>query len=322
MKKIIFAIGIAAAALSFSSCQQETTLTPNELYVQDGGNVVLPDSTNSGGGTGGSGGGTGGSGLPTDLKASTTASNRAALLEDFTGVRCGFCPDGHVRAKAAQQALGADKFVIVAVHGGSYAAPAAGWANFTTPFGAALISQADVAGYPAGTVNRLPAASLGVTAQRSGSVMSRGSWETAGRAVNAMESPVNIGATATIDASMNLTVDVDLYYTADETATNNINVALLQDGLISRQSGGNPSNAYEQNHVLRDLITGQWGDVVLETTDSNSFVRKSYNYTVPADYNGTSVEGGGAVVVNDLKVVVFVSRGNSDILNAIEIDVQ
>jgi hypothetical protein len=35
--------------------------------------------------------------------ASTAASMRVALLEDFTGVRCGFCPDGHVRAVAAQQ---------------------------------------------------------------------------------------------------------------------------------------------------------------------------------------------------------------------------
>ena len=319
MKKILFIVSIFIGAATFTSCEKEAALTPNKKYIEPG-SVADTSATNPGGGT--TGGGTSGGGLPSDLLASTTPMNRAALLEDFTGVRCGFCPDGHVRAAAAQSELGADKFIIMAVHTGSYAAPATGWANFTTPYGAAIDAQADVSGYPAGTINRLPATSLGVSPQGSGSAMSRGSWKTAAIAVNGMESPVNIGAKATIDGSNGLTVEVDLYYTEDEVQTNNINVALIQDGLVSRQSGGTPQNAYVQNHVLRDLLTGQWGEVVTEATDSNSVVRKTYNYAVPADYNGTGTEGGGAVVIDDLKVIVFVTRGQTDVLNAIEVDVK
>jgi len=307
MKKILFILSLAISAMTFTSCEKENALTPNPNYVQD------PNSNGTTGGT------TTGGGTTAVFLASTSPSNKAALLEDFTGVRCGFCPDGHIRAAAAQQTLGADKFIIMAVHGGSYAAPATGWANFTTPYGAGLIAQADVAGYPAGTINRLPASSLGVPAQRNGSAMSRGSWETAGAAVNAMEAPVNIGATATIDGSNLLTVKVDLYYTKGETAVNSVNVALLQDGLVSNQSGGGSS--YVQNHVLRDLITGQWGEAITESTDVASKVSKTYTYTVPADYNGTNTEGGGAVVISDLKVVVFVTRGQTDVLNVIKIDV-
>ena len=319
MKKILFILSIAIGAVTFTSCEKENALTANPNFVQDPDDPTNNGGNNNGGGT--TGGGSTGTGLPADFLASTTAGNRAALLEDFTGVRCGFCPDGHVRAAAAQQELGKDKFIIMAVHGGSYAAPATGWANFTTPYGAGLIAQADVAGYPAGTVNRLPASTLGVPAQRGGSAMSRGSWKTAGIAVNAMEAPVNIGAKATIDANNNLTVKVDLYYTKAESAVNNINVALVQDGLVSRQSGGTPSNAYVQNHVLRDFITGQWGEAITENTDKDSHVRKTYSYSVPADYNGTGTEGGGAVVVSDLKVIVFVTSGQVDVLNAIEIDI-
>lgn len=293
--------------MTFTSCQKDTALTPNPSY--DPENVDPADGSSTGGGS------------TATFLASTTPSNRAALLEDFTGVRCGFCPDGHVKAAAAKQNLGADNFIIMAVHGGSYAAPATGWANFTTPYGTSLIAQADVAGYPAGTINRLPASSLGVPAQRGGTAMSRSSWETAAIAVNALEAPVNIGATASIDIDNLLTVKVDLYYTQGESAVNNINVALLQDGLVSRQSGGTPANAYVQNHVLRDLITGQWGEPITETTNADSKVSKTFTYTVPADYNGTGTEGGGAVVIDDLKVVVFITRGQIDVLNAIEVDI-
>ncbi|MDA9312882.1 Omp28-related outer membrane protein [Vicingaceae bacterium] len=311
MKKILLVLSIALGAMTFTSCQQETALTPNPEFIPNA-DVSDPNS----------GGAAGGGGSAATFLASTDLLNRAALLEDFTGVRCGFCPDGHVRATAAQAELGADKFVIMAVHTGSYAAPAAGWANFTTPYGTAIDAQADVSGYPAGTINRLPASSLGVTAQRGGTAMSRGSWKTAAIAVNALEAPVNIGAEATIDGNNLLTVKVDLYYTQGESAVNNINVALLQDGLVSKQSGGTPRETYVQNHVLRDLITGQWGEPITETTNATSKISKTFTYTVPADYNGTAVEGGGAVVIGDLKVVVFVTRGRVDVLNAIEVDIK
>ncbi len=310
MKKILLVLSLAIGALTFTSCEKEQTLKANPNFIQD------PDNTEpNGGGTTGGGGGTA-------FLASTDTLNRAALLEDFTGVRCGFCPDGHVKAAAAQAELGADKFVIMAIHTGSYAAPANGWANFTTPYGTAIDAQAGVAGYPAGTINRLQASTLGVPAQRGGSAMDRGSWKTAAIAVNALEAPVNIGAKAKIDGNNLLTVNVDLYYTQGESAVNNINVALLQDGLVSKQSGGTPRETYVQNHVLRDLITGQWGEPITETTNATSKISKTFTYTVPADYNGTAVEGGGAVVIDDLKVVVFLTRGRVDVLNVIEVDVE
>jgi hypothetical protein len=256
--------------------------------------------------------------------AGTSATMRVAVLEDFTGVRCGYCPDGHVRAAAAQQELGADKFIIMAVHAGIYANPATGWANFTTPFGAAIDGQAGVSGYPAGTINRMKAADLGVTPMKTGGMaMSRGAWKTAAQAVIAMPSPVNLGAKAEFNSSTReLTVKVDAYYTAEESVQNNINVALLQSKLMSRQSGDPTSgDPYEQNHVLRHLITGQWGEAITEAKTVGAKVRKTYTYTVPEDYNGTTTEGGGAVLIENCKVVVFVSRDKTDILTAVEIPI-
>jgi hypothetical protein len=254
--------------------------------------------------------------------APLTIGNRAALLEDFTGVRCGYCPDGHVRAKAAQEALGKDKFIIMAVHAGSYATPAAGWANFTTPFGTALVNQSSVAGYPAGTINRMIATDLGATPQKPGGIaMSRGDWDPAGRKVNTIFAPVNLGSKVTFDAVTRLlTVKVDLYYTADQASANNINVALLQDKLMSKQSGASTA-MYEQNHVLRHLITGQWGAPITEERKEGTKLTKTFTYTVPADYNGTTADGGGAVDIANCSVVVFVTKDRVDVLNAIEVPI-
>lgn len=308
MKKRILHLGIilAVSATLFTACEKSEEDPKKETTTTTG-----TTSTTS----------TTGTPAPAFL-ASKTPSNRVAVLEDFTGVRCGYCPDGHVKAAAAQFELGEDKFIIMAVHGGGYAAPAPGWANFTTPFAASLISQSGVAGYPAGTINRIKAEDLGVAPQNPGGIaMSRGSWKTAAEAVLAMPSPVNIGSKAEFNsATRELKVYVDLYYTGEETVDNNINVAFMQDKLMSKQSGA-PTNPYEQNHVLRDLITEQWGDVVTGTKAVGTKVSKVYTYTVPADYNGTEVEGGGAVIIEDCHVVAFVSRGKTDILTAVQIPI-
>jgi hypothetical protein len=260
---------------------------------------------------------------PEAFLASTSQENRVALLEDFTGVRCGYCPDGHVRAKAAADA-NPGKFIIIATHANLYANPSATWADFTTTQGTAIDAQAKPAGYPAGTVNRMKCSDLGVAPMSANSAitMDRGKWAPAGAKVMTMPAPVNIGAKATFDAgSRVLTVKVDLYYTSDESG-NNLNVSLLQDKLKAKQSNytpgaANPTPDYEQNHVLRDMLTkGNFGEPITETTTTGSKITKTFTYTVPDSYKSTPV------VTDDLKVVVYVTKGQLDVLNAYEVDVK
>ena len=54
------------------------------------------------------------------IPVSQNASNRNALLEEFTGVNCGFCPDGH---RIADEIVAANpgRVVAVNIHSGSYA---------------------------------------------------------------------------------------------------------------------------------------------------------------------------------------------------------
>lgn len=294
MKKLLLLLTVSASMFMISCGPDEKTPTTN-------------NNNNTGGET---------------FLASTEPSNRNAVLEDFTGVRCGYCPDGHVRAKAAADA-NPGKFLIIAVHTGGYASPATGWANFTTPYGQALNDQSGVAGYPAGTINRVKAADLSCTPQKTGGIaMSRGDWAKGGDAIMAMPSYVNLGSKATFDAATReLTVKVDMYYTGNATAANNLNVAFLQDGLVSKQSGG--GDAYVQNHVLRDLITGQWGEVVPDaSTKMGQKYTKTYKYIVPENYNGATIPpGGGEVKIEDCHIIVFVSEGKTNIVTGIEVPI-
>jgi len=293
MKKLL----LLASVISFTmfSCTKSTT----------------EDPTNPGGGT-------------STYLASTTPSNMVAVLEDFTGVRCGYCPDGHVRAKAIEDA-NPGKFIILALHSGGYAAPAAGWANFTSTGGTAVHNQANPAGYPAGTMNRMTAMSLGVNAMdaaRSNMTMDRGQWSKAATKVMSMPSPVNIGAKVAYNAAKRqIAITYDLYYTADETVPNNVNIAITQDKLFSKQSGA--TGQYEQKHVLRELPLGNFGEPIATATTKGSRVKtKTFFYDVPDYYNGSdAITGGGAGVAENMHVVIFVTRGQKEIISAVKLPV-
>ncbi|MBF0548599.1 MAG: Omp28-related outer membrane protein [Candidatus Riflebacteria bacterium] len=250
-------------------------------------------------------------------------------LTDIVG--CGYSPDGHIRAKAILDA-NPGKFVVLATHSGPFASPYYGYGDFTTTQGEAINLQSNPAGYPSGTINRMNCSELGVypmDASRSLILMGRGYWSTAAAKVMTLPAPVNIGAKAVFaTATRLLTVKVDLYYTATETVANNLNVSLLQDKLLSTQSDYSvPSTHiaynYEQNNVLRDMLSaGNWGDPIIESTTAGSKVTKTYTYTVPTDYHGTTSSGGGAVVISNLNVVVFVTRGQLEILNTLKVSIQ
>ena len=78
---------------------------------------------------------------------STEPANRNVVIEEFTGVNCGFCPDGHRIVREYQEANPGRVFAIN-IHQGGYAA------LYTTQWGDAIANQTGLQGYPAGTVNR------------------------------------------------------------------------------------------------------------------------------------------------------------------------
>ncbi len=235
-------------------------------------------------------------GTPTEEKlASDQPGNMNAVLEEYTGVRCTYCPDGHRRAqKFSDDNPG--KVVLINVHTGSYASPSPGWPDFTTEYGAGLASISGLAGYPAGSMNRFTfdgdkSAPPYYKQSNTSMALSRGGFAAAGADRLSQPTNVNMGMKSEYDAgSRKLKVTVELYYTGDETSANYLNVVILENNVVGRQiDAGKYVDNYVHKHMLRDMITGQWGEVVPTTTKGTRY-RKTFTYTVPQDFVAENID--------------------------------
>lgn len=240
---------------------------------------------------------------------STSPQNKKAVLEEFTGIHCGYCPDGHKTANDIKAANPGNVFLIN-IHSGGYAAPqSASELDLRTTVGTAIDAAATVAGYPAGSVNRFDAPWS----------MGRNLWTGKVASRLAEPSPVNVYVKASVDKDTRLlTTEVEVYYTGNGTGTSNkLTVALLQNEILGTQSdygNYNPTNwvngKYLHNHVLRQHITsGSFGDP-LDTITTGKYYKKTYYTVLPASITNVPLD------INQLEVVAFVSEGNNKILSA------
>src|SRR5699024_2972295 len=115
---------------------------------------------------------------------STSPQNKKVVLEEFTGINCVFCPDGHAIAQGIKDENPDDVFLIN-VHTGGFANPGNGQPDFRTDFGTDLERQSGLTGYPAGTINRH--VFVGNT-----TALNRGQWESAAKQILQQSSYVNI----------------------------------------------------------------------------------------------------------------------------------
>lgn len=244
--------------------------------------------------------------LPAGLSAqnlvSTVPQNRTGILEEFTAINCGNCPQGHAIA-ADLLTVNAGNFIVIGVHGGGLSVPSGGQPDFRTNEGDALWSQFGVAAQPLGVMNR--------TSYNSQLVISRTNWTNALAENLALPSPVNIGMATQFDMGMrDLTVDVEVYYSGDGTDGNDfLHVLLTESDIIGYQQdyqNGAHQN-YEHQHVLRSYISPLWGDELMTNTQG-ALEQRSYTFNVPANWD-----------IDNCHVVAFVGEYQSQIHNAVEI---
>lgn len=238
---------------------------------------------------------------------STQPTNRNVLIEEYTGVGCQYCPLGHKATDFTLRAFPGHAFAIN-IHTGMFAT------RFTTSWGNALAAQANVLGYPSATLNRHDFGGGGIH-------IDPGQAYACAMKMRDTEAPVNVAATVDIDPATRLmVVKVEAYYPGNGPGDFNLlNVALLQNNVLGSQTGGSsyyPENMvggqYRHNHILRDLLTGQWGDTI-HHTEAGSFFTKEYAYVIPNTIGDLDVTN-----LDDLSVLVFVCRDHKEVLNVCE----
>ena len=245
--------------------------------------------------------------LATTLNAqklvSTDLLTRNAVIEEYTGIRCPNCPDGH---RIANEILAAnpDKVFVVNIHAGGYAQSSD--YNFTTEDGNTLYSGTSVNGFPSAHVNRTTETTI-----------SRSVWKANVEGQISEVAECNVAGQVVIDKqSRKATVTVEVYYTLpSKESTNYLNVVMLQDNILAIQDGDayNPSQIvggqYRHMHAFRDAITPTWGEEIAPTT-AGTFITKTYEYDIPAKIGSFDVN------IDDIEFVAFVTEKTRPILNA------
>lgn len=232
---------------------------------------------------------------------STEVENKKVLIEEFTGIHCGYCPQAHKIVADLMKAQ-PDKVYAVAIHAGSFSVPNSDEPDFRIAEGIEINNYFEISGYPAGMINR----------QRFDDmiVVSRNSWGTIARMETETMAPVNLWMDARYDAATGiLTVDVEGYYTADvEADFNLLNVVVTENNIVGPQSGGGMGSEYIHKHMARAFLTSTWGDTIT-TCKRGDFFSKQYTYNVPADIKEVPVNPA------ELEIVAFIAESNENILN-------
>ncbi|MDR0506466.1 MAG: Omp28-related outer membrane protein [Dysgonamonadaceae bacterium] len=235
----------------------------------------------------------------------TQPLKKNAILEEYTGVNCVYCPEGH---KIANQIIDDNKgrVSVINIHQGFFAVS---YPNYKTEWGDALANQTGITGYPAGTINRH-------VFSGKNTILGRGNFEARTKTILNQDAYVNIAQKTTLNkTTRELIIYVELYYTDNGSPVNMLNIALLQDGVLGPQEGAEEyypemiiDDQYQHNHILRDLLTKQWGDSVKQTS-AHTFIARKYIYTVP--------EKIGDIFINldNIEIVAFVTEGTQEIIN-------
>ncbi|WCO01096.1 Omp28-related outer membrane protein [Psychroserpens ponticola] len=230
--------------------------------------------------------------------ASTPASyDQKALIEDYTGTWCGWCPRVSYGIELAQQATA--KVAVVAVHSGD---------QMSNSYGNALIGAFNPGGsYPTAIVNR----DVEWTYPEPNNI---GQITTAASGTNSTGLSI---VTARKGSNLSLMVNAGF---GQNLSGAKLVVLLLENGLIYDQenytsyyNGDDVLNNFVHDHVLRYAFTNPLGDAIPagEMVAGNTY-RMKYDFTMPTN-----------IITNALRteVVAMVVDSNNKIINVTKVNV-
>lgn len=241
------------------------------------------------------------------LDTTLNSQKKNVLLEEYTGVRCVNCPQGHVVAAGILNSYDEGRVVNVAIHTGNLAHGYTGISNYDF-----ITQQGDDIAALVGPVGFFPSADISrkfFSAQGS-RIIDKTLW--AGKvAVEIQDTTpkVQMGLVKQYtDATRILNLKVQLQYTEDVVANNNLSVMLTESGMIEPQLDQSGIDTfYVHRHALRGMMTPSVGLPIGGSKIPNHPLLVSLpDFTIPASWNADSVH-----------IVTFVT--DTDSLNVLQV---
>lgn len=192
----------------------------------------------------------------------TTSSGyfKKVLVEDFTGHKCGNCPDAANKLKQIENQFG-DKIVAMAVHAGFFAEPNASGLfvyDFRTTPGTELdqFFGNSAVGLPNGLINR--------KAFNGSPIVDRDAWLSKVSEIVNLPAEAWITMTPSYNASdRSLAVDINTKILSELNDSLQLAVYILEDSIVRPQIDYADPDGYVEDythrHVLRGSMNGTWG---------------------------------------------------------------
>ncbi|NPA34053.1 MAG: Omp28-related outer membrane protein [Chlorobi bacterium] len=198
---------------------------------------------------------------------------KRVLIEEFTGVQCSNCPDGHELIDSLKHALG-NRIVVVSYHTGIFANPLPeSKYDFKTQEGTELQNLlAPSTGYPALIVDRVDFGQDGNLVEDNLSVIPSLVNQ---QLQNIAIADITLSAEAVSTDSFLITVEV--VFAQSITKDVYLSVAIVQDSVIDPQV--TPSGTiqdYVHRWIFRDMITSVRGDLLFSSPELGRFIRKTF----------------------------------------------
>ena len=248
------------------------------------------------------------------------AQTKKVIVEDYTGLKCGWCPEGTVILEGLH-ASNPNNCIPIAVHGGGYEPS-------TSPLKSteaeSVITYVTPAGYPAGAVDRKKFSG------ESSVAVGRGKWTSYFNSQAATTAKASVGFSNKQYDPMTkeYTADVNIEFTSAPTASTPITVQVMaiedsiaatgnlaQDNYSSNvQGGASPLNPWWHNRTFRKMLAGTaWtGDatVIPSTVQLNTTYTYKLKFMIPSSWDKDQV--------HLVAYVAYNSAVNKEIINAEE----
>jgi len=205
-------------------------------------------------------------------------TTRKVLIEEFTGFRCGNCPEaGEISEGLVEHSNG--RVILIEIHAGGLADPTPiRTYNFKTQVGNDIANYYSLPATPFGMVNRV---SYGGAV-----LLSPTSWGTAIGIESQKPAYVKLDLNAMYNQfSREMSLDVKMKFLQQTSQKLNVVAYITEDSVIQYQKDDRRQdvNILNFNHmnVLRGSMNGTWGELISDNTiPANTEILKNMKYVI------------------------------------------
>ncbi len=243
---------------------------------------------------------------------SDTIENRHVVLEVFDGVVNELAPTGHQEARRIQlKAL--ESTHLIRVESGGFSIPRDGHPDFRTRYGDSLLLRSQSFAFPSGNINRGRYFGKGVVS--GGIAMTSRFWSETATAVLSQQSSMNIGGNAVFNrGTRQMTVDIEVYYTQEQSSKNQLHLALTESNIKEKQAG--LGDNYNHNNILCDLFLGLDGEAISAPTTKGTQINRRYTFYIKQTYNRNRYGNGLDPKPENFELIAFVTQDSGRIETA------